>query len=337
MKKIIKLLFLIFLIVASILILRKANTPIPYQTNSGKIFGTTYNITYSSRNNLEKEILAVLNEVDGTFSTFNPNSIISRINKNEEVETDTMFRHIYYLARRVSETTDGAFDITIAPLVNAWGFGFKNKENISEKHIDSICSFIGYQKIWIDKNKIIQKADKRIMLDCSAVAKGFGSDAVAKCLDKKNVDNYMIEIGGEIVSKGVNKEGKIWSIGIVKPQEENTEHNNEIKSILRLSNIALATSGNYRNFYYKDGKKYAHTIDPNTGHPVQHSILSSTVIAPTCAEADAFATAFMVTGLEKAKKILQDQPQLKAFFIYSDKDGNDQIWYSNDLGNSIVR
>jgi len=221
-------------------------------------------------------------------------------------------------------------------LVNAWGFGFKNQANITKAQIDSILAFVGYRKIILD-NGIIRKEDSRTMIDCSAVAKGFGSDAVAACLDRKGIENYMIEIGGEIVAKGVNKEGLAWSIGIVKPQEETSEHNNEVKSILRLSNKALATSGNYRNFYYKDGKKFAHTIDPHTGYPVQHSILSSTVIAPTCAEADAFATTFMVSGLEKAKEILSTQSQLMAYFIYMDEDGKDKVWYSPDLENCIVK
>ena len=337
MKKIIKLLFLIFLIVASILIIREANTPVIYLTNSGKIFGTSYNITYAGKNDLEKEILAALDKVDATFSTFNPQSTITLINKNQYVETDTLFRQLFHLANKVSENTGGAFDITVAPLVNAWGFGFRNKDSITDIQIDSLRTLIGYKKITIDSHHVIHKADTAMMLDCSAIAKGMGCDVVAQCLEKNGVENYMVEIGGEIVARGVNKEGKTWTVGIVKPQEETIQHNNEIKSVLRLSNTALATSGNYRNFYYKDGKKYAHTIDPATGHPVQHSLLSSTVIAPTCAEADAYATAFMVLGIDKAKALLQQQTHLKAFFIYADSDGSDKIWYSPSLKDNIIK
>ena len=236
-----------------------------------------------------------------SLSPFNKESVISRINRNEEVTPDSMFVHVFQLAKTISEHTYGAFDITVAPLVNAWGFGFKNGQDLTPAQIDSILSFVGFEKVALENGKIV-KQDPRVILDCSAIAKGYGSDAVARLFDRKGIRNYMIEIGGEIVVKGLSPKEQKWKVGINKPIDDSLNVNNEIQTILNVTDLGIATSGNYRNFYYKDGKKYAHTIDPHTGYPVQHSILSSTVLAKDCATADAYATAFMVLGLEQAKK-----------------------------------
>ena len=196
--------------------------------------------------------------------------------------------------------------------------------------------FVGYDKISLVGKKI-QKTDPRIMLDCSAIAKGYGSDVVARLFRKYDIKNFMIEIGGEIVVSGISENNQPWKIGINKPVEDNTNMNTEIQTILSITNKAMATSGNYRNFYYKDGKKYAHTIDPATGYPVQHNILSSTVIANNCATADAYATAFMVMGLDKAKRVLEQHKEIMAYFIYADKDGKNAVWYSPTLKDKIVK
>lgn len=308
---------------------------IPYQHDSGFIFGTSYNITYQCADNQKKGIEAVLQDVDNSLSPFNDSSIITAVNQNKDVEVNSMFTEVYNLARTVHDKTAGAFDITVAPLVNAWGFGFKSGNMPTPEQVDSLKKIIGFEKTRLN-GKHVEKADPRIMLDCSAIAKGYGVDVVARFLDSKGIENYMVEIGGEVVVKGNNDSGKPWKIGVTKPTDDTLAVNQELQTVLSLTNTAMATSGNYRNFYYKGGKKYAHTIDPKTGYPVQHNILSATVIAGTCAKADAFATSFMVMGLEKAKEVLKREKDLKAYFIYSDKDGKNAVWMSPELKDNIA-
>jgi thiamine biosynthesis lipoprotein len=303
----------------------------PYQHNKGFIFGTVYNITYQSDKNLEKEIIRELDKVDASLSPFNEKSIISKINRNEEAVVDDYFYDVFNLAMQISEDTNGAFDITVAPIVNAWGFGFKSGSSPTNQYIDSLKQFIGYKKVRINKDKHVVKQDERIMLDCSAIAKGYGSDVVARLFNAKGIKNYMIEIGGEIVASGLSDKRLPWKIGITKPSEDSLGTSNELQTILNITDCAMATSGNYRNFYYKNGKRYAHTIDPRTGYPIQHNILSATVIAKSCAQADAYATSFMVLGLEEAKKILERHPQLLAYLIYTNKDNEYEVWHSPAL------
>ena len=303
----------------------------PYQHNKGFIFGTVYNITYQSDKNLEKEIIRELDKVDASLSPFNEKSIISKINRNEEAVVDNYFYDVFNLAMQISEDTNGAFDITVAPIVNAWGFGFKSGSSPTNQYIDSLKQFIGYKKVRINKDKHVVKQDERIMLDCSAIAKGYGSDVVARLFNAKGIKNYMIEIGGEIVASGLSEKRLPWKIGITKPSEDSLGTSNELQTILNITDCAMATSGNYRNFYYKNGKRYAHTIDPRTGYPIQHNILSATVIAKSCAQADAYATSFMVLGLEEAKKILERHSQLLAYLIYTNKDNEYEVWHSPAL------
>ena len=303
----------------------------PYQHNKGFIFGTVYNITYQSDYNLEKEIIRELDKVDASLSPFNEKSIISKINRNEEAVVDNYFYDVFNLAMQISEDTNGAFDITVAPIVNAWGFGFKSGSSPTSQYIDSLKQFIGYKKVRIDKDKHVVKQDERIMLDCSAIAKGYGSEVVARLFNAKGIKNYMIEIGGEIVASGLSDKRLPWKIGITKPSEDSLGTSNELQTILNITDCAMATSGNYRNFYYKNGKRYAHTIDPRTGYPIQHNILSATVIAKSCAQSDAYATSFMVLGLDEAKKILERHPQLLAYLIYTNKDNEYEVWHSPAL------
>lgn len=307
-----------------------ASAQTTYRKNAGYIFGTSYHITYQGDTDLNDSIVAELQKVDNSLSMFNANSTISKINRNEPVRPDSMFVTVFKLSRQVSEATDGAFDITVSPLVNLWGFGFKKKDGVTRARVDSLRQLVDYRKVTLQDGRIV-KADPRMMLDCSAVAKGFGSDCVARLLDRHGIRNYIVEIGGEIVVKGKNSEGNNWRIGVERPIDDSSDKEDGIAAILDLTDVGMATSGNYRNFYYKDGKKYAHTIDPHTGYPVQHTILSSTVIAKDCATADAYATSFMVLGLEKAKKVLMRHPELQAYFIYSDKKGKNAVWCSPRL------
>lgn len=320
--------FLVFLIVATVIILAE-NKP-EYRTSQGAVFGTTYHITYNHNADLSTDITRVLKDVDNSLSTFNANSTISLVNKNMQVELDSMFLYVFHLAQHVAETTSGAFDITVAPAVNAWGFGFKNAETIDNDLIDSLKQIVGYQMVK-EENGVIVKEDNRIMLDCSAIAKGFGCDVVAALFDSVGIADYMVEIGGEIVVKGLNSKGSDWRIGISKPTDDSLATETELQTVLELSDRAMATSGNYRNFYYKDGKKYAHTIDPATCRPVNHNLLSVTVLAENCAVADAYATAMMVLGLERSLELCKKLENVDAYFIYQDNEGVIQICTTPDF------
>lgn len=329
-----QLAFLTFLIIGTILIIKHQHN-MPYQHNRGSVFGTFYSITYQCDNDLQKEIEAELKKVDQALSMFNQESIISKVNRNEKVELNEMFLQVITLAQKVSQDTDGAFDITVAPLVNAWGFGFKTGDKPSGTSIDSLMSTVGYKKISL-KGRQLFKENKNTMLDCSAIAKGYGSDVVAAFLRKRGIDNFMVEIGGEVVTQGISEKRVPWRIGVTKPTDDSLSVDNELQTVLNVTNKAMATSGNYRNFYYKDGKKYAHTIDPKTGYTVQHSLLSATVLADNCATADAYATSFMVMGIEKAKGVLERHPELMAYFIYTDERGNLAVWYSPSMKDKIL-
>jgi thiamine biosynthesis lipoprotein len=273
---------------------------------------------------------------------FNEQSIISRINEGEQFveknEEGRMFLDVFHLAQSISDDTEGAFDITVAPLVNAWGFGFKNGIMPTQEEVDSIRQFIGNDLVsYTEDNdgELINKRDPRIMLDCSAIAKGYGTDVVMRLLQKHNIENFMIEVGGEVVTRGINPNRTPWRIGVTKPTDDTLAVANELQTVLNVTDRAIATSGNYRNYYYKNGRKYAHTIDPKTGYPVQHSLLSATVLTDQCAIADAYATAFMVMGIEKAKEILARHPEMMAYFIYSDAEGKLAVWYSPSLEDKI--
>ena len=326
--------FLTLLVVGTILIIRQQRS-MPYQKSSDFIFGTTYHITYQCDSDLTQSIKAELLKVDASLSPFNKESVITAINENKDVSPDEMFKEVFSLAMDISKETDGAFDITVAPLVNAWGFGFKNGSQPSHHQVDSLLQLVGYKKVSMADGKV-KKQDPRIMLDCSAIAKGYGTDRVARLLRNRGVQNYMVEIGGEVVTSGVNPERLPWKIGVTKPTDDSLNTGHELQTILNLTDKAMATSGNYRNFYYKGGKKFAHTIDPKTGYPVQHSILSATVIAKSCAVADAYATSFMVMGLDKACQVLERHPELMAYFIYSDEKGDMAVWFSPSLRDKIA-
>lgn len=326
--------FLAFLIAASVAIIRGQRNA-PYQHSAGTVFGTTYHITYQCDSNLTQSIEAELRKVDFSLSPFNERSVISAVNRGEDVHVDEMFSHVFQLAERVSQETGGAFDITVAPLVNAWGFGFKNGAMPSDAQVDSLRQIVGYHKVRLTADHRISKDDPRLMLDCSAIAKGYGSDVVARLLRTRGVKNFMVEIGGEIVAQGESDKRAPWRIGVTKPTDDSLSQNQELQTVLSLTDCAMATSGNYRNFYYKDGKKYAHTIDPKTGRPVQHNILSSTVVARDCATADAYATSFMVLGLDGAKDVLARHTELMAYFIYADAEGKLQVWFSPELEKRI--
>ena len=326
--------FLVLLIVGTVLIIRQQQN-MPYQKCSGTIFGTVYNITYQYDKDLQQELVAKMQEVDSALSMFNEKSIISHINRNDDVAPNEMFLNVFNLAQQISADTDGAFDITVAPLVNIWGFGFKRGQTPSRPAVDSLMQLIGHEKVTFDGKRIV-KQDPRIMLDCSAIAKGYGVDVVASLLNDKGIKNYLVEIGGEISARGISEKRVPWKIGVTKPTDDAMATGGELQAVLNVTDKCMATSGNYRNFYYKGKRKYAHTIDPKTGYPVQHNILSATVLTNTCMRADAYATSFMVMGFEGAKKVLERNPDLMAYLIYDDK-GETKVWYSPSLQDKIAK
>jgi thiamine biosynthesis lipoprotein len=307
--------FLLLLIAGTVFVIRQQHA-MPYQHHQGFVFGTGYNVSYQADENLQPAIEAELAKVDGEFSMFNDSSTVSRMNRGEHPQPSPMFTEVYELAQTVSKETDGAFDITVAPLVNAWGFGFKHEQLPTRKQVDSLLLV-------------------RNQFDFAAIAKGYGCDVIARLMQQRGIQNYMIEIGGEVITKGISPSRVPWRIGVVKPTEDTLGTGGELLATLNLSDCSMATSGNYRNFYYKDGKKYAHTIDPHTGYPVQHSLLSATVLAPNCATADAYATSFMVMGLDKARELLSRHTELMAYFIYTDEQGQLAVWYSPALKDKI--
>lgn len=319
-KRVLGGVFLLFLIFATIWIVRFRGTT-TLRTAEGAIFGTTYHIKYEAAQPLDKEILEELNRVDASLSVFNQQSAISLVNQGKP-QSDAMLYEVLTKAHAISEATQGAFDVTVMPLVNAWGFGFKKGQFPSDSQIDSLRTLVGYNKVVLNgKTQQVSTASPGVMIDCGAIAKGYGVDRVAKVLREHGVLNYMVEIGGEVVTKGRNPEGHEWQIGVSKPIDGSDPSKGDLQTVLSLQNAALATSGNYRNFYEHNGRKYAHTIDPRTGRPVQHSLLSATVMALDCATADAYATAFMVLGLDGAKKVLAAHKELRAYLIYANEKG----------------
>lgn len=323
-------LWLALLILATIWILARHNQRPAYHSITGLVFGTIYNITYQYDGDLKPEIEAELKRFDQSLSPFNDSSVISRINRNEELTADSFFVKCFNRSMEISRETKGAFDITIAPLANAWGFGFKKGAFPDSLMIDSLRQITGYEKVHLEDGKVM-KQDPRIMLSCSAVAKGYSVDVVAQLLESKGIKNYMVDIGGEVVVKGKNPNDALWRIGINKPIDDSLSVKQDLQTVLEITDLGMATSGNYRNYYYKDGKKYAHTIDPRTGYPVQHSILSATVIAEDCMTADALATSFMVMGLEEAEAFCKANPKIDAYFIYSGDNGEFKTYYTQGM------
>lgn len=293
----------------------------------GSAQGTTYHITYFDKRNrdLKPEIEQLLKDFDKSVSTYIPNSIISKINSNQKnVVVDKYFIACFKKAKEVWKNTNGAFDPTVYPLVNAWGFGPGKKQKIEKQKIDSILQFVGFNLIELKGKKIIKK-DPRVALDFNAFAQGYSVDVVSEFLNSKGIHDYIVEIGGEVYANGKKLNGDNWSIGIEKPIDNKTELNPP-KALVKLENLAIATSGNYRRFIIEDGVKYAHHIDPKTGYPTKNNLLSASVFSKQCIASDANATGILVMGLERAKVFLQQHKELEAYLIYSDEKGNYQIY-----------
>jgi thiamine biosynthesis lipoprotein len=294
-KSCIKIFIVLFLLAACRPFMQKPE----YYHITGKTQGSEYNITYE---NTIKQNLS------------NP------INRNETMHADSMLIEVLKLSGKIWETTNGAFDITIGPLVKAWGFGPEGLNVKKNNRPDTLLKYVGFEKLNILGNKI-EKKWPQMYIDLNAIAQGYTVDVIAQYFNSLGIKNYLIEVGGEIRATGKNPNGKKWRIGIDKPNEENQHPGSDIQAIIELNNSALATSGNYRKFYESDGIKYSHTINPKTGLPVRTKLLSATITAPDCATADAFATACMVLGLENAIELINSQPHIEGYFIYGHENG----------------
>ena len=293
-----------------------------YIHNEGRIFGTFYSLSYLHPDGVDlgEKVVLALKGVDASLSIFNDSSTIALLNNNQDVTIDSLFLCMYQQALTVSEATQGAFDITVAPLVDLWGFGRGTRKTVTPEEVDSARQLVGYHKLTLTDNYLI-KTNPQIRLDASAIAKGLGVDVALQCLKENGCTNAMVEIGGEVACYGLNPSGDAWKIGINKPINDSTGTDATLERVLHLTDIAVATSGNYRQYYFQGGKKYAHTIDPRTGYPVEHNLLSATVIAPSCMMADAWATAFMVIGIDSALTICENNPDLDCLLIYENDEG----------------
>ncbi|NVO01968.1 MAG: FAD:protein FMN transferase [Bacteroidetes bacterium] len=304
---------------------------------NGRAQGVAYNITYFDKKNRDftTEIEKLLKDFDKSVSLWDSTSIISRVNNNDKnVILDDYFKVCFNKCLEVSKATDGAFDCTVGPLVKGWGFSFKKKAKMDSTMVDSLLKFIGYQYVEMKDGKIIKK-DNRITLDFNALAQGYSVDLVSKLLESKKISSYLVEIGGEVFARGKKPNGDNWKVGIEKPID-NPDGNNPLKAIARIEDKAFNTSGNYRKFYIENGIRYSHEINPKTGYPAHNSLLSATVLANDCMTADAYATAFMVMGLEKSITFLSEHSELMAYLIYSDEKGNYKVFQSDGLNKIIT-
>lgn len=331
-----------YILLFCLLILGSCSEKKEQQAVYKKITGTTmgvvvYNVIYSDlpKESLYPKIDSILIDLNNSLSTYIPDSEISILN----IEKSIVFSSGFFLpmlkkSKEVYQITSGAFDPTVGPLVNLWGFGPGKEINIPDSAlINKTLSNIGFDKVVFDQSKV--SISDGVYLDFSAIAKGYAVDLVADFLRNEGIDNYYVEIGGEVICKGVNNKGEPWKTGIYDPRI-NEDPTREIAAIVSLENKAVATSGNYRNFYVKDGKKYAHTISPFTGYPVQHSLLSASVFSDNCTIADAYATAFMVLGIEKSIPLIEANPALEAHLIYVDESGNLKSYTSEGIKNKII-
>jgi len=314
-----------FFSLAFCLIFSSCKKEYEYYQTSGEVFKTGFDIKYKYNRILDKEIQDCFYKFNLSLNPFNKESIIYKVNNNEPVEVDDWFITVFNKAVEVSEISEGKYDITCAPFINLWGFGFQKIDEGQDlqQTIDSLRSFVGYRKVRLEGRKVI-KDDPRLQLNPSSIAKGYACDVIANLLESFGIADYLVAIGGEIHAKGKNPSGHCWRIEIPKPIDDSSGKINERMEVVELCNKSIATSGDYRNFYVKDGKKYAHTINPLTGYPAESNILSASVIYQDCMTADAFATAFMTMDLEKAV-VFGNQLQmydLDYLLIYADENGN---------------
>lgn len=306
-----------------------------FYRETGECFTTYYTVTYRAEEPLAEQIDSTMDAFNAVLNNFDPTSVVSRINANTSDRTDPMLEEVLRQAMIVSEATDGVYDVTGGPLFDIWGFGTKKGVTrlATDEQVDSVLQFVGYRQIHMDTvAHRITKDDPRLSMGLASLSKGYVVDLVARTLEHYGVEDYMVEIGGEVTCDGRNPRGECWSLGINKPIEDNTSTVNELLGKIEMcEKLGVATSGDYRNYKVIEGKKVAHTVNAVTGRPAHSDILEATVVAPTTMEADAWATAFMAVGLERAKEILEGQPQLGVLFVYADPTGTGYLTYTHRL------
>lgn len=301
-----------------------------YSRISGFAQGTTYSIIYenSTGKDYSEAIDSLLKVFDMSLSEYQPQSVISQINANNpEVEADKYFKAVFEKSKEIWEESDGYMDITVGPIVNALGFGPKEKTVVDTLKIKELLRFVGFDKVKMEGNRVI-KADTAVKLDVNSIAQGYSVDVVCDYLEEEGIDNFLVEIGGEIRTKGKNPEKKVWRIGIDKP-EEGLAPGEELQEVVTLRNRALSTAGNYRKYFEENGVKYTHIINPKTGLPAKSQLLSVTIVAKDCITADGWDTPLMAMGLEKSKEILQKHPEIEAYLLYSDNTGKIQVYMTD--------
>lgn len=312
--------------------------PAEYAEINGFTQGTTYHIVVEKNRSLDmmslrQKVETLLKNVDNSLSIYNDSSVISLINNGISDRTDTLFREVFRSSALVSDQSGGLFDITIGPLVKAWGFGPDALKRFDEAMLDSLLALVGMDKVRLKGEQLVRNNPK-MFIDMNAIAQGYTVDLLVRLLTDNGIRECLVEVGGEVRTTG-NKRGRGWRVGIDTPADGNFIPGADMKAKVRLDNRALATSGNYRKFFIEDGIKYSHTIDPRTGYPVRHTLLSATVIAPECAIADAWATACMVAGPEAAKTLIEEHKFLEGYLIFSDEEGNMRSWMSAGLKNLV--
>ncbi|WP_373494779.1 FAD:protein FMN transferase [Aquiflexum sp.] len=298
---------------------------------SGNTMGTNYRIVYLDKEerDFKGQIDSILIVFNQSLSTYIPDSELSVFNKSDSLVFELpYFLPVLEASKDIFEKTEGAFDPTVGPLVNLWGFGPEGPQLKDSVNINSILPLVGFNQIEFDETRV-KKMKPGIYLDFSAVAKGYGVDVVAVYLISKGIQNFLVEIGGELVARGVNENGELWKVGVNRPEELGRA--DELFSIIALENKGMATSGNYRNYYEVDSVKISHTIDPFTGRPVRHGLLSATVLAADCMKADALATAIMVMGTERAIALQEKEKDFEIFLIYNDENGEMKSFASDGL------
>lgn len=299
----------------------KENPPVEAIRLQGSVFGTTYSIIYFGNEKYEQNIQQLFDDVNASLSTYIPNSDISRINRGEaDVKVDAYFKEVFEKSVRIHKETNGYFDPTVGDLVNAWGFGPKKPLNdLDSTKVRQLMKFVGFDKVRIENNEVIKEFEETYF-DFNSIAKGYGIDVVGRFLESKGVQNYLVEIGGEIRARGRKPENKLWTVQLDNP---NTDGTRSAYAVLQLTDKSMASSGNYRKFRIsKEGQKYVHTINPKTGYALESNVLAATVIADLdCADVDAYATAFMAMGLEGTKAFLKSHPTLEVVLIYVDANG----------------
>lgn len=306
----------------------------PHHLMQGEAFGTTYNIQFYSEKDIDfkKGLDSVIEAVNHSVSTYIPESDISKVNQGDStIVVDSIFKEVFEISEEVNKKTNGYFDPTIGVLRNAYGFGdVKPMKDIDSTTLDSLMKFVGFHKVKINSDGTISKEYPQIYFDFNAVAKGFGIDCLGRYLDSKGVKNYLIELGGEILARGENLDNnQDWVVGIEAVDSE--LENRSYEATVKLKNVGMASSGNYRKFRIDSatGKKYVHTLNPLTGSAEKSDVTSSTVIAPTCGVADAYATAFMALGMEKSKELLKNLPNVEAYLTYTDSLNQHQIFVTD--------